>query len=79
MHSKTLKQLLSFKDELNGILENKTDKLLDSTDSPELQEEIQRKVINFISETIEEIDIILENIENGDYSDSSDDEYDYDY
>jgi RNA polymerase-binding transcription factor DksA len=77
MHSKTLKQLTSFRDELNGILENKSDKLLDSTNSLELQEEIERKVVNFLSETIEEIDIIIENIENGEYDDSSDDGYDY--
>jgi RNA polymerase-binding transcription factor DksA len=76
MHSKTLKQLLSLKDELSGALETKSDKLLDSTTSAELQEEIQRNVINFISETIEQIDIILENIENGGYDEEFDEEFD---
>jgi RNA polymerase-binding transcription factor DksA len=74
MHGKILKQLLSFKDDLNSVLETKTDKLLDSTDSVELQEELQRNVIDYVSETIEQIDIILENIENGEYDEPIDDE-----
>jgi RNA polymerase-binding transcription factor DksA len=76
MHGKTLKQLLSMKDELNSILESRSDKLLDSTNSAELQEELQRNVIDYISETIEQIDITIENIENGEYDQNSDDEFD---
>lgn len=78
MHSETLKKLISLKDELNNILEN-SETLLDSTDSLELQQEIEKNVINYITETIDEIDIILENIENGDYGDLSDNEYNFDY
>lgn len=76
MHGKTLKQLLSLKDELSSVLENRSDKLLDSTNSGELQEELQRNVIDYISETIEQIDITIENIENGEYDQTSDDEFD---
>ncbi len=76
MHGKTLKQLLSFKDELNTLLENRTDKLLYSTNSADLQEELQRDVIDYVSETIEQIDIIIENIESGEYDQTSDEELD---
>ena len=76
MHGKTLKQLLSLKDELSSVLETRSDKLLDSTNSAELQEELQRNVIDYISETIEQIDITIENIENGEYDQTSDDEFD---
>lgn len=76
MHGKTLKQLLSLKDELSSVLESRSDKLLDSTNSAELQEELQRNVIDYISETIEQIDITIENIENGEYDQTSDDEFD---
>lgn len=76
MHGKTLKQLLSFKDELNTLLESRSDKLLDSTNSTDLQEELQRNVIDYISETIEQIDIIIENIESGEYDQTSDEEFD---
>lgn len=76
MYGKTLKQLLSFKDELNTLLESRSDKLLDSTNSTDLQEELQRNVIDYISETIEQIDIIIENIESGEYDQTSDEEFD---
>jgi hypothetical protein len=76
MHGKTIKQLLSIKDELNTIIEGGSDKLLDSTNSPDLQEELQINVINYISETIEQIDVILENIESGEYDEEPDEEFD---
>ena len=76
MHGKTIKQLLSIKDELNTIIEGESDKLLDSTNSPDLQEELQINVLNYILETIEQIDIILENIESEEYDQNPDDEFD---
>jgi hypothetical protein len=76
MHGKTIKQLLSIKDELNTIIEGGSDKLLDSTNSPDLQEELQINVINYILETIEQIDVILENIESGEYDEEPDEEFD---
>ncbi len=78
MYGKTIKQLLAVKDELNEILDVRSEKLLDSVNSFELQTELQRNVIDYITETIEQIDIILENIESGGYDDDpledSDDE-----
>lgn len=67
MYTKTIKQIMSIKDELSDIIEFKTEKLFDSTDSNELQNDLQRNVIDYISDTIEQIDIILENIESGEY------------
>jgi len=76
MFTKTLKQLSSIKDELNDLLETKSDNLIDSTNSTELQVEIQKNVIDYISETIEQIDIILEEIEDGSYDDGFDEIFD---
>jgi len=49
MHGKTIKQLLSLKDELNSILETRSEKLLDSTKSSGLQEELQRNIVDYLS------------------------------
>ncbi len=76
MHGKTIKQLLNLKDDLNSVIEIRGEKVLDSTNIPELQEQLQRNVIDYITETIEQIDIIIDNIENGEYDQSSDDEID---
>jgi hypothetical protein len=52
MHHKTLKQLNTLRDNLSELHENSTDKLIESTNSNDLQNEIQRNVINYITETI---------------------------
>jgi hypothetical protein len=76
MHGKTIKQLLNLKDDLNSVIEIRGEKVLDSTNIPELQEQLQRNVIDYITETIEQIDLIIDNIENGEYDQPSDDEFD---
>jgi RNA polymerase-binding transcription factor DksA len=78
MHHKTLKQLNTLRDNLNELYENSTDKLIESTNSNDLQNEIQRNVINYITETIDQIDIIMENIDNGEYDETTNNDEDYD-
>jgi RNA polymerase-binding transcription factor DksA len=78
MHHKTLKQLNTLRDNLSELHENSTDKLIESTNSNDLQNEIQRNVINYITETIDQIDIIMENIENGEYDETTNNDEDYD-
>ena len=76
MHGKTIKQLLSLKDELNSILETRSEKLLDSTKSSNLQEELQRNIVDYLSETIDQIDMIMDNIEGGEYDENDNEELD---
>jgi hypothetical protein len=76
MHGKTIKQLLSLKDELNSILETRSEKLLDSTKSSGLQEELQRNIVDYLSETIDQIDMIMDNIEGGEYDENDNEELD---
>jgi hypothetical protein len=78
MHHKTLKQLNTLRDNLSELHENSTDKLIESTNSNDLQNEIQRNVINYITETIDQIDIIMENIDNGEYDETTNNDEDYD-
>ena len=78
MHHKTLKQLNSLRDNINELYENNADKIIESTESADLQSELQRNVINYLTETIEQIDIIMENIENGEYDEATNNDEDYD-
>jgi hypothetical protein len=78
MHHKTLKQLNSLRDSISELYENNADKIIESTESGDLQSELQRNVINYLTETIEQIDIIMENIENGEYDEAVDNDEDYD-
>jgi|688.fasta_scaffold416075_1 hypothetical protein len=76
MHGKTIKQLLALKEELNSILETRSEKLLESTKSSYLQEELQRNIVDYISETIDQIDMIMDNIEGGEYDENDNEELD---
>lgn len=76
MHGKTIKQLLNLKDDLNSVIEIRGEKVLDSTNKSELQEDLQRNIIDYITETIEQIDLMIDNIESGEYDQTPDDEFD---
>ena len=75
MHGKTIKQLLNLKDDLNSVIEIRGEKVLDSTNKSELQEDLQRNIIDYITETIEQIDLMIDNIESGEYDQTPDDEF----
>lgn len=76
MHGKTIKQLLNLKDDLNSVIEIRGEKVLDSTNKSELQEDLQKNIIDYITETIEQIDLMIDNIESGEYDQTSDEEFD---
>jgi len=76
MYTKTLKHLSIIKDELENLLESHSEKVLD-TKSFELQDDIERNVINSINEIIEQIEIISEDIENGTYEIDMEDDEEY--
>ncbi len=74
MYAKVLKHLNSLREELQDIIDGQSDRLLDSTKSTQLQDEIQRNVIDTITSAIEEIDYIIDGIDGGDYNDDEDNE-----
>jgi len=76
MYTKTLKHLSIIKDELENLLESHSEKVLD-TKSFELQDDIERNVINSINEVIEQIEMITEDIENGTYEIDVEDDEEY--
>ena len=76
MYTKTLKHLSIIKDELENLLESHSEKVLD-TKSYELQDDIERNVINSINEVIEQIEMISEDIENGTYEIDVEDDEEY--
>ena len=76
MYTKTLKHLSIIKDELENLLESHSEKVLD-TKSFELQDDIERNVINSINEVIEQIEMISEDIENGTYEIDVEDDEEY--
>ena len=76
MYTKTLKHLSIIKDELENLLESHSEKVLD-TKSYELQDDIERNVINSINEVIEQIEMITEDIENGTYEIDVEDDEEY--
>jgi len=76
MHGKTIKQLLNLKDDLNSVIEIRGEKVLDSTNKSELQEDLQKNIIDYITETIEQIDLMIDNIESGEYDQTPDEEFD---
>lgn len=78
MQTKTIKVLNDTRIELEGLLESYSEKLLD-VKSLELQDDIERTIIDRINEIIEEIEIITENIENGFYETNDDMDSDDDY
>jgi RNA polymerase-binding transcription factor DksA len=76
MYTKTLKHLSIIKDELENLLESHSEKVLD-TKSYELQDDIERNIINSINEVIEQIEMITEDIENGTYEIDVEDDEEY--
>lgn len=76
MYTKTIKHLSIIREELENLLESHSDKVLD-TKSFELQDDIERNVINSINEIIEQIEIISEDIESGTYEEDIDEDEDY--
>lgn len=78
MHTKVIRNITKLKEELETLLETHTDKVLDSTKSEKLQGDIQRDVLNYMSDTIDEITNLLESIDDGDYDEDVelDEEYD---
>jgi hypothetical protein len=75
MYNDAIKHLTVLKNQLGSLLEDRAIKALDLTDNDELQNEIQNGVIDYITETIENLEIILEDVDRGDY-DYDDDTYD---
>lgn len=71
MNINTLTRLIEIKEELSLIVDSKSESLLESTEQEDLQSEIERNVIDYMKETIEQIEIIIEGIEKGDYEDSN--------
>ncbi len=67
MEANAVNELTKLKNDINTLIESRGEKIMDSTESVELQNDLQRNVIDFMNETIEQIDLLLENITNGDY------------
>ena len=75
MYTKTLKHLTIIREELENLLESHSEKAL-QTKSFELQDDIERNVINPINDVIEQIELITEDIESGTYEVGNNDEDD---
>jgi replicative DNA helicase len=71
MSVRVLNELYSIREQLSEILDNHSDKLIESTRSRSLKEELQTNVIDMMSQTIDEIDKICDNIEGNDYNQSN--------
>ena len=74
MYSKVSKELNTIKKQLNDIIENQTDTLIDATRSSKLKVTLQKNVLDNITQTIEEIDLIFDDI----YGDEFNTNLDYD-
>jgi len=72
MYAKVLKHLNSIREELQDIIDGQSDRLLESTKSTQLQDDIQRNVIDTITSAIEEIDNIIDAIDSDDYNETDD-------
>ena len=72
MYAKVLKHLNSVREELQDIIDGQSDRLLESTKSSQLQDDIQRNVIDTITSAIEEIDVIIDAIDSDDYNENDD-------
>jgi hypothetical protein len=77
MYTKTIKHLTTVKETLEELLDEHSEKMLDAQ-SIDLQNDIEKDIIDPIKETLEQIDIIIDNIETGSYSLDNDD-FDDDY
>jgi len=71
MSVRVLNELYSIREQLSEILDNHSDKLIESTRSRSLKEELQTNVIDMMSQTIDDIDKICDNIEGNDYNQSN--------
>ena len=76
MYTKTIKHLTTVRGTLEELLDEHSEKIL-NVRSIDLQNDIEKDVIDPIKETLEQIDIIIDNIETGSYD--SNDEFDDDY
>jgi len=76
MYTKTLKHLTVIREELEELLDEHSEKLL-NTKSIDLQDDIEKNIINVLNEVVEQIDVITENIETGSYE--SNDDFNDDY
>ena len=76
MHEKTINQLLSLREDLSILSDKHGESILHITNSNDLQNDIQTNVINYITESVEQIDAIIEDIENGEYDEVDEPDYD---
>ena len=67
MYGTFFRELTDVKQQLNDIIENQSELLLDTINSKKLQHVVQTNVLDKIAETIEEIDLIFDNIEGREY------------
>jgi hypothetical protein len=77
MYAKVLKHLNLLREELQDIIDGQSDRLLESTKSAQLQDDIQRNVIDTITSAIEEIDVIIDAIDSDDYNENDEDNENY--
>ena len=75
MYTKTIKHLTTVRGTLEELLDEHSEKIL-NVQSIDLQNDIEKDIIDPIKETLEQIDIIIDNIETGSYD--SNDEFDDD-
>lgn len=68
------KQIKVIKDKLNSIISDDIEKLLNIINCSEMEQDIQKNIIDYINIVIEQCDVILENYYDGEYS--NDDEED---
>ena len=67
MHKSILKELKNIKTALNNLNDNYLDSLMEKIRSKHLQFEIQDKIIDSLNTTSDNIDIIIDEIESGEY------------
>ena len=68
------KQIKVIKDKLNSIISDDIEKLLNIINCSEMEEDIQKNIIDYINIAIEQCDIVLENYYDGEYDGDSDEE-----
>ena len=73
MYTKTLKELTNIKDQIMEIIDNHGEILIESTKSEYLQDELRRNILDVLLQINEDIELISENIDSGEYGDYVDD------
>lgn len=76
MYTKTIKHLTTVREGLEELLDDHSEKML-AAQSIDLQNDIEKNIIDPIKETLEQIEVIIDNIESGSYD--SNDNYEDDY